>query len=313
MKCMNYDHAMTQPKLDIRHLRLVAEVAATRSITRAAQRLHLTQSALSHQLRDAEEKLSTPLFQRANRKMHLTPAGEKLLGSAKRILTDLASTEDQIQGVAGPAGTLRITTECYTCYHWLPPVLEAFQQEFPNVDVRIELEATSKPFASLLDGKLEVAIVSSRRHDRRIRYEPLFQDELMIVMPPGHRLAKQKWIRPGDLAQETLLIYPPRRESTLIGLLTADGLEPRSVLEVPLTEAIIEMASAGMGIGFLARWAVAPRLKSGDLVARPLSKAGYQRHWEAATLQKQQVPYHVSQFLKLLKQTIKGKQIQKLN
>ena len=91
------------------------------------------------------------------------------------------------------------------------------------------------------------------------------------------------------------------------------GLHPRAVLEVPLTEAIIEMASAGMGIGFLARWAVAPKLRSGDLVARPLSKTGYQRHWEAATLQKHQVPDHVSQFLKLLKQTITSKRIQKLN
>ena len=73
------------------------------------------------------------------------------------------------------------------------------------------------------------------------------------------------------------------------------------------------MASAGMGIGFLARWAIAPKLKSGALAARPLTKAGYHRHWEAATLQRQQVPDHVSQFLKLLRQTITGKRIQKLN
>src|ERR1700682_1448117 len=160
---MKYTHAMMDPKLDIRHLRLVAEVAALRSITRAAQRLNLTQSALSHQLRDAEEKLRTPLFQRVNRRMVLTPAGEKLLESARRILADLKSTEDQIQGVNGPAGKLRLTTECYTCYHWLPPVLEAFQKKFPQVEVRIELEATPKPFVSLLEGKLGVAIVSSQR------------------------------------------------------------------------------------------------------------------------------------------------------
>ena len=303
---------MTQPKLDIRHLRLVAEVAATGSITRAAQRLHLTQSALSHQLHYAEEKLCTTLFQRINRKMALTQTGERLLESAHRILTDLQSTEDQIQGAAEPSGTLRLTTECYTCYNWLPPVLEAFKTEFPNVDVCIDLEATQKPFLALLEGKLDVAIVSSRRQDRRIRYQALFQDELMVVMRPGHRLSTQKWIRPDDLSRETLLIYPPRRESTLIAILAANGLEPRSVLEVPLTEAMIEMAAAGMGIGFLARWAIAPKVKSGDLVARPLSKTGFQRHWEAATLQKRQVPNHVSQFLKLLTQTITDKRIKTL-
>jgi LysR family transcriptional regulator for metE and metH len=309
---MNYIHPIMQPRLEVRHLRLVTEIAAHRSMTRAAQRLHLTQSALSHQLRDAEEKLGTPLFQRANRKMALTPAGEKLLDSARRILSDLKNTEDQIQGYQGPSGTLRLTTECYTCYHWLPPVLEAVQEKFPQVDVRIELDATSKPLAALLDGKLDVAIVSTKRNDRRIRYEPLFEDELMVVMPPGHRLAKQPWIRPGDLAQETLLIYPPRRESTLLKLLAAEGLDARAVLEVPLTEAIIEMASAGIGIGFLARWAIAPKLLAGSLAARPLTKAGYQRHWQAATLQRQSQPEHVSQFLKLLRESLPGKQKLKL-
>jgi LysR family transcriptional regulator, regulator for metE and metH len=308
---MNYIHGVVQPKLEVRHLRLVAEVAAHRSITRAAQRLNLTQSALSHQLRDAEEKLGTPLFRRANRKMALTAAGEKLLESARRILSDLKSTEDQIQGFQGPSGTLRLTTECYTCYHWLPPVLEAVQEKFPQVDVRIELEATSKPLAALLEGKLDVAIVSTKRNDRRIRYEPLFADELMVIMTPGHRLAKQSWIRPADLAQETLLIYPPRRESTLLKLLAGEGLDARAILEVPLTEAIIEMASAGIGIGFLARWAIAPKLLAGGLIARPLTKAGYQRHWQAATLQRQQPPEHVSQFLKLLRENLPARRKQK--
>ena len=172
-------------------------------------------------------------------------------------------------------------------------------------------EATSKPLAALLEGKLDVAIVSTKRNDRRIRYEPLFADELMVIMTPGHRLAKQSWIRPADLAQETLLIYPPRRESTLLKLLAGEGLDARAILEVPLTEAIIEMASAGIGIGFLARWAIAPKLLAGGLIARPLTKAGYQRHWQAATLQRQQPPEHVSQFLKLLRENLPARRKQK--
>lgn len=304
---MNYAHAAMEPRLEIRHLRLVAAVSEVQSMTRAAQRLHLTQSALSHQLHDAEERLGIPLFLRVNRKMVLTPAGQKLLESARRVLHELQSTEDQILGLQGPAGTIRVSTECYTCYHWLPPVLRVFQQKFPNVEIRIEAEATPRPLVALLEGKLEVAVVSSEPHDRRIQLQPLFEDELAVVLPPRHRLAKQKWIRPRDLAQERLLIYPPRRESTLLRVLAAGGVEPRAVQEIPLTEAIIELVRAGMGIGLLARWAIAPRVHSGELVARPLTKSGIHRRWSAATLQAERAPEYLAQFLMLLKQTIPGK------
>src|ERR1700754_1512705 len=97
---MNYPHSM-DVKLEIRHLRLLAAVAATGSVTEAGKRLHLTQSALSHQLRDAEGRLGTALFLRLGKRMVLTPAGEKLLCSAQRILAELKSAEEQIEGLNG--------------------------------------------------------------------------------------------------------------------------------------------------------------------------------------------------------------------
>src|SRR5262249_58386983 len=117
---MNYPHGM-DVKLEIRHLRLLAAVAQTGSVTEAGKRLHVTQSALSHQLRDAEEKLGAALFLRLGKKMVLTPAGEKLLVSARRVLEELGNTEAQIEGLnGGTKGVIRLSTECYTCYHWLP-------------------------------------------------------------------------------------------------------------------------------------------------------------------------------------------------
>ena len=120
--------AMNQDvKLEIRHLKLLAAVAEEGSVTEAGRRLHVTQSALSHQLRDAEEKLGAQLFMRLGRKMVLTAAGEKLLESAKRVLDELRTAETQIEGLNGATrGVIRVSTECYTCYHWLPPVLKRF-------------------------------------------------------------------------------------------------------------------------------------------------------------------------------------------
>src|SRR5438128_9701510 len=110
--------------LEIRNLQLVAAVADVGSLTRAGDRLHLTQSALSHQLRDIESRLGAALFLRVGRRLVLTPAGQRLLASATEILQRLEQTELDIREMGRDrAGRLRITTECYTCYHWLPPLL----------------------------------------------------------------------------------------------------------------------------------------------------------------------------------------------
>src|SRR5215471_2965936 len=106
--------------LDIRHLKLIVAVTEEKSVTRAGERLHLTQSALSHQLRDIEERLGTQLFLRLNKKMLPTQAGERLLVTARRTLDDLKRAEEEIaQMASNKRGALRISTECYTCYHWL--------------------------------------------------------------------------------------------------------------------------------------------------------------------------------------------------
>ena len=147
--------------LEVRHLKLVREVSAAGSLTRAGAALHLTQSALSHQLRDIESRLGAPLFLRVGKRMVLTPAGERVLQSAHEVLASIERTEDAVRGLAGASrGVLRLTTECYTCYHWLPALLKAYRTSHPRVDVRIDAAATSEPLAHLLDGRIDVAIVS---------------------------------------------------------------------------------------------------------------------------------------------------------
>src|SRR6476661_2777620 len=171
-------------KLDIRHLKLIVAVTEEKSVTRAGEVLHLTQSALSHQLREVEEKLGTPLFLRMNKKMILTPAGERLLETARQVLAEMKRAEQHISEIAANRqGTLRISTECYTCYHWLPGVMKEFRQKFPGVEIKIDAEATHRPVQALLHGKLDLGIVSGTGRDKRLQYRPLFDDEIVAVMP----------------------------------------------------------------------------------------------------------------------------------
>lgn len=292
-------------KLEVRHLKLLEAVAATGSVTEAGKRLHLTQSALSHQLRDAEEKLGTPLFLRLGKKMVLTPPGAKLLISAQRVLDELGSAEALIEGLNGRGrGLIRLSTECYTCYHWLPPLLKKFHDKFADVEVSIEADSTCRALPALLEGRLDVAISSCPPRNKSLRLTPMFEDEMVLVMAPKHRLTSSTHVQPKDLADETVLIYPPREESTLLQeVMRPAGIQPRRVIQVPLTEAMIEMAGAGTGIAFMARWAIQPQLDSGRIAIRPLSTRGFRRRWHAVTLRNQPTPPHLTEFLELLSTT----------
>lgn len=287
--------------LEVRHLKLVRAVSATGTLTRAGSVLNLTQSALSHQLRDIESRLGAPLFLRVGKRMMLTPAGERLLRSADEVLEAIERTEDAIRRLAGEdRGVLRLSTQCYTCYHWLPPLLKRYRRAHPLVDVRIDADATWEPFAHLLDGRLDVAIVSDPVRDRRIVARPIFDDEMVVIVDPRHRLAARPYLRAEDLAAEAMLIYPPKEESTFYQLLVDAGVTPADVQTIQLTEAIIELVKAGLGVGFMARWAVAPHLKAGTLRAVSYTSRGYRRTWSTATLKDMaRVPY-VREFIDLL-------------
>ncbi len=288
--------------LEIRHLKLVAAVAETGSVTRAGNRLHLTQSALSHQLRDAEEQLGTALFERKSGKMILTAAGERLLKAARAVLCELERAETEIQKNGNATkGLIRISTQCHTVYHWLPPRLILFQKQFPEVEVQLVIEATNNPFEALLEGKLDLAIINEPIRNRRIRYLPLFEDEQLITVPPGHKLAGKAWAEPEDFATENILLYPPKEESTLLTKILAPvGIRPRKVQEVPLTETIIEMVVGGLGIAALPRWTVTPQLASGALVGVPLKPPGYRWNWSIALLRENRMPAYVQGFIRIL-------------
>ena len=288
--------------LEVRHLQLIAAVADVGSLTRAGDRLHLTQSALSHQLRDIEERLGAALFLRVGKRLVLTPAGERLLESARDILDRLRLAEDAIRRLGHDrAGVLRITTECTTCYHWLPPLLTSYRRRFPAVEVRIDVEATSRPVQRLLDGAIDLALMSTPVRDRRLAVRPVFTDQVVVIVSPQHRLAARRRVALTDLSDETVLIYPPRQESLFLqNVLSPAGVVPARIQEVKLTEAIIEMVKANLGISALARWAVQPFLDSGAVVALPVSARGLQRHWAAVMPKDLAGADYVAAFIDLL-------------
>jgi LysR family transcriptional regulator for metE and metH len=286
-------------ELEVRHLKLVRAVAALGGLTSAGRELHLTQSALSHQLRDVETRLGTPLFLRIGKRMVLTTAGERLLRSADEILGTLARTEDAIRGLAGGRrGRLRVTTGGYTEFHWLPPVLKAFRASCPTVDLQIVSASNVGAGQLLLEGLVDVGIVDHAVDDARLLMRPLFDDDVVVIVPPGHALAAKAYMLPHDFADQTLLLdLPPHDHPVFQRVLAPAGISPERVQVVPQTGAMVELVKAGLGIGFIARWVVEPMVRAGGLRAIPVSKRGETYHWNALVLKDLAEANHVREFL----------------
>jgi LysR family transcriptional regulator for metE and metH len=289
--------------LELRHLHLVRAIAESGTVTAAAARLHLTQSALSHQLRDAEGRLGARLFERAGRRMLPTPAGDRLLRAARAVLQDLDRAEREIRDAAsGSLGPLRLTTQCHTVYHWLPARLKIFGRSYPGVEVQIVAGATDQPVLWLLDGRIDLAIVHRMGRDPRLAGRALWTDELVVVMHPRHALARRSRIGAADFAAEHLFVYSLPLESNLVfrEVLIPAGIAPRRVSHVQLTEALIELVKADLGIAVLPRWSAAPQLERGELAARPLIARGRLRRWSAVWRRRPDPPAYLSAFVEIL-------------
>lgn len=269
--------------LEIRHFRLIKALADEGGPTRAAARLHLTQSAVSHQLIELESKLGVPLFSRTRKQLQLTPAGVALLEASNRLLAEVDEVERSLQRGGRRRRVLRLCLESFTTYQWLPAVAAELARHDELVELRIVLEARRDPMLALVQGKLDLAIVSSRARDQQLARVHLGDDEWQIVMPPTHPLAKKSWVSPLDFSGQTLFAHDGTRSDAerLRELMSAEQVPLRAVSTVPLTETLIGLVTAGLGLGVVSQWAAAPFVARGEVVGRRLTRAGMHETWSA--------------------------------
>ncbi|HJR61122.1 MAG TPA: LysR family transcriptional regulator [Vicinamibacterales bacterium] len=295
--------------LSIRHLQLITTLHETGTATAAAARLGVTQSAVSHQLREIEARLNAPVCVRAGRRLILTPAGMRLLETARVVMAELERTARDVRRLAdGHAGTLRITAQCHTGYHWLPPLLRTFRARYPGVDVEVAVEHTRHPVEALLQGSLDVALVTDTVRDKRLRVRRLAADEHVAIVSRTHPWTKKSFITPAELGSEDLLLYSasPAESFTVRRILAPAGVRPARVRFVQLTEALVEMVKAGLGVSVLPMWAVRPAVTRGDIRTVRITRRGIQREWSAVTLKNANEPLYLSEFIALVHKTIGG-------
>lgn len=274
------------PKLEIRHLRMLLAMAHTANVTRAASLLGLTQSALSHQIREAERRLGLALFARDAKRVQMTTAAKVLAGEAGRILHQIETAEADV----GRAGTsvqhvVRIGCGAYSCYRWLPQFLRSFQDTAADIDIEVVADATQQPLKALLDHNIDVAVTSGKPDKIPTRSLRLFRDELTFIMAPSHPLANKRFIVAEDLIDQTYISYSNIVEEghEYDVLLRPAQVMYKKLLKVELTEAIVELVRSGFGVSILSHWAVAPYLRSGALIGAKVTAKGLFVDWYAVT------------------------------
>jgi LysR family transcriptional regulator for metE and metH len=170
-------------------------------------------------------------------------------------------------------------------------VLKIFNQKYPRIEVQIVVEATRQPISALLDGKLDLALVSSKVRNSKLTYKPMFRDEMVAIVGPDHHLSSRPFLSAEDFRAEHLILYSsPEENKAFQRAVGSEGVTPRRVSSVQLTEAIIEMVKAGVGIGILSRWSVAPQIASQSITAIPLTRHRLYRQWFAASLKNKSAP-----------------------
>ncbi|HEY8943615.1 MAG TPA: LysR family transcriptional regulator [Polyangiaceae bacterium] len=268
--------------IEARDLRLVQAIAEAGGATQAGKRLHLSQSAVSHQLRGLEERLGVQLFRREGRRLRITSAGERLVQVARQVLKPLLEAELELRrGTDRQRPKLRVATQCYTAYHWLPQALKALMTEHPEVELALQSDVVTDAAEYLKDDRGDVVLCVAPPSKGAFTTLPLFRDELVLAIPRGHPLASRKYVEGSDLAEETLIqgnassAERERVKSVLFG----SGGGVKHVVRLPVTEAVIDLVEAGMGVSILPGFTLRARLQRGDLEVVRLTRRGFHRSW----------------------------------
>ncbi|WP_299966901.1 LysR family transcriptional regulator [uncultured Roseobacter sp.] len=271
--------------IEFRHLRTVQAIHEAGGLARAAEQLHITQSALSHQIKGLEDQAGVELFVRRSKPLRLSPAGMRLLKLARQVLPQLQALQEEFAGLRdGSAGRMHIAIECHACFEWLFPVLERFRKTWGEVDVDIRPGLAFDALPALLKEEVDLVISSDPEDLPGVTFVELFDYAPVFVAASTHPLARKPFVDAGDFRGETLITYPVERSrlDVFSQLLIPAKVEPVAIRQVELTAVILLLVASNRGVSVLPDWVVREVKYSSDYITRPLTANGITRRLYAA-------------------------------
>jgi DNA-binding transcriptional LysR family regulator len=258
--------------MELWQLKTFRVIAETLNFTKAAETLHLTQSAVSHQIKALENELGEPLFIRAKRGVILTPAGKVALEYAGRILDEAEEMREKVAGrEKALAGRVRVAAATQALVYLFSPFFESFMEENEGVELTFRTTvSTEQTVTDILNGAADVGFASMPTYSPTLKFTELVEDELVLVTGKNHRFAKTKKVKPAELENERWILF--ERGASIRRATDAFfkklKIEPEKALESNDTYFIKMMIGKGLGISLLPSWSVREEVANGKLLQR---------------------------------------------
>ena len=284
------------------HLSIVQQVEKQGSLTAAAGVLNLTQSALSHSMKKLEQQLGIDVWLREGRSLRLTQAGQYLLAVANRVLPQLDQAESLLRQFAqGERGTLRIGMECHHCYQWLLKIVSPYLSAWPDVDVDVKQKFQFGGIGALFGYEIDLLVTPDPLYKPGLHFEPVFDYEQVLVVAGCHPFAQQAYVKPAQLAGETLITYPvsPERLDVYTQFLAPAGIAPRRHKTIETTDIMLQMVASGRGVAALPRWLALEYGEKMEVVPVQLGRHGIAKQIHLGTREQDTDTDYLQAFIQL--------------
>ncbi|GGI46803.1 LysR family transcriptional regulator [Paenibacillus marchantiophytorum] len=261
--------------MNVNKLQTFLTLSECLNFTEAAERLYCSQPSVSMQIQSMEDDLGVPLFDRIGKKLYLTKQGEHFKPYAEQIINLLASAKDHIRQLEDLSfGTLSIGASNFVGVYLLPRMLREYTTSFPNIKINMNITSSNHLIHMLETNKVDLLILSDRVRIDETRYQrtTFYQDELVLIVNPEHKLAKQKTCTLADLTNETFILKP-NKSATRVYLedqFQEHGFTPPHYMEISNLEGIKQGVIHNLGVSIVSNFAIQQELKHGLLVKVPI-------------------------------------------
>ncbi len=287
---------------DLRQVKSLVAVAETESFTKAAERLNVTQSAVSHSIRALENQLECTVVERSGKRVSLSQEGNVLLRRFRSALSELDKACEELAVLRRwGQGRLRVGATHTLCHYVLPEVMREFRDLYPRCEIHFESGDTSDMIDILDKAEIDIVLGIGGRSPNWCRFEPIFKDEMVFVVSPKHPWAGLAEVPIEEVEGESFLVYGRTSETyrLLKNAFEKAGAKLRPGLSLGDMGAIKQMAKVGVGVAIVARWVAQEEMRTGELVAVPLGKVNLSREWGVFCHETRQLSIVEEDFLRI--------------
>ncbi|GGG12552.1 XRE family transcriptional regulator [Dokdonia pacifica] len=266
--------------MELKYFRLIKAIQEEGSLANSSERLFLTQSALSHQLRDLEERLGFKVFYRSRNKWELTDEGAELYSLANKLFNSIDESFSKIKNIKeGSKGTIKLSAECQSFFHAIPPFIQKMGILYPEIDIEVTLGATHQTISQVLSNEIDIAIVTSKPVSEELSVSPVFKDEIFAIMHKENPLSHLEFLEANHFLNEHLFInsFPLEGVAVYEHFLKPNKINPKKISAIPFTEISLSMIQANMGLMCAPKWQLNPFKLSKELAFKRISKNGLKR------------------------------------